>query len=189
MNQVIQMLLIYIVLIILLVTLALITRFSKIKGCSDIVKEKRIKSQKTEALVYAIIAVLAVFWTSYCSLDVIKQDYIVEDVQLVSYGKARVFSGIEEFNFDIGRLCSFSEDGLNYNLEKENTYKVTYARRTSVIISIEGETKSVGLKTIFKYGSIRDILFISLLLAIYLVAKYMVFHLRYSKPKSKWKKR
>ncbi|MBQ5591800.1 MAG: hypothetical protein IIU80_02535 [Clostridia bacterium] len=189
MNQVIQMLLVQIALIILSVILALTTRFSKIKGCSDIVKEKKIKNKRTEALIYTIIAVLAIIWTSYCSLDVIKQDYIVEDLQLVSYGKSQVFSGIKEFNFDVGKLYSFSEDGLNYNLEKETTYKVTYARRTSVIISIEGETKSVGLKTIFKYGSIGDILFLLLLLAIYLVGKYMIYHLRYSKPKTKWKKR
>ncbi len=185
MNPIMQMLYIYISLIILLAVLALIARFSKIKGCSDTVKEKKIKSKRTEALIYAIIAVLAVFWTSYCSLDVIKQDYIVENLQLVSYGKSQVFSGIKEFNFDVGRLYSFSEDGLNYNLEKENTYKVTYARRTSVIISIEGETKSVGLKTIFKYGSLGDIFILLLLLAIYLVAKYMIYHLRYSKPKTK----
>jgi hypothetical protein len=94
-----------------------------------------------------------------------------------------------EFNFDSGRLYSFSKDGLNYKLEEENIYKVTYARRTSVIIDIEEETKAVGLKTIFKYGSIGDILFISLLLIIYLVLKYLFYYLRYSKPKPKWKKR
>jgi hypothetical protein len=60
MNQVVQMLLVHLSFVIVSVILSLTTRFSKIKGCSDIVKEKKIKSKKREALIYAIIAVLAV---------------------------------------------------------------------------------------------------------------------------------
>ncbi len=189
MNQVTQMLLMYVLFIIITITLALITGFSKIKGCSKVVKEKRIKSKKCEALVYAIIAVLAIFWTSYCSLDLIKQDYVVEDIKLVSYGKGNVISVTNAYMFDTGRLYSFAEDGKNYALKKGTTYKVTYAHRTSTIINIEGETKTAGLKTIFESGSIQDILVVSLFLIVYLVLRYLVFDLRYSKPKPKWKTR
>lgn len=45
-------------------------------------------------------------------------------------------------------------------------YRITYAHRSEVIVDVEGEERTAGLKTIYESGNIKDILIITSLIGV-----------------------
>ena len=189
MIQVVRFLLLMLFGIIALTSSALVVRFSKIKNSSKFIKEKKLKRKKIESAIIAFGAVFFICYTVYYSVDLIKQDYVVADLEFVnSYSRQQWFAP-KKYVFKEEHLSSYPEDGLNYALQEGVKYRVTYAPRTSMIIDIEGVEKTAGLKAIYKSGNFKDIFVFTLLVIIVIALRIFRIKMLGYKPERKWKKR
>lgn len=189
MNQVVRLLLLMLFTIIALIDVALFVRFSKIKNSSKFIKEKKLKRKKIVSVLIALVAVCFICYTAYCSVDLIKQDYVVADLEFVNSYSRKEWFAPKKYVFKEEHLSSYPEDGLNYALQEGVTYRVTYAPRTSMIIDIEGVEKTAGLKAIYKSGKFKDIFIVTLLIIVVIALRIFRIKMLGYKPERKWKKR
>ncbi|MBP3938955.1 MAG: hypothetical protein IK955_06065 [Clostridia bacterium] len=189
MRQVVYMTLLYVACSVMLSAFAVSVRFSKIRNSSKFVKAKKIKQHKIEAVIIALFAVLGIVLAGYSSYDLIKQDFVTENFEYVGAEKGIAWARLNRYRFDNGddilTLRSFPEDGKQYVFKKGMVYRITYAPRADVIVDVEGEERTAGLKTIFESGNIKDILIIIGLIGVYIAVNFFRIKLRGHKPERK----
>ncbi len=101
-------------------------------------KRKREKSKRNSSIVFLIMAIFGLCWTIYGSMDLIFKDYVTQEAIYSRYYRGKGI-GVREVFFIVGdsenMICAFSSDVRD--LEVGKRYKVVYAQRTNMLLSIE----------------------------------------------------
>lgn len=111
--------------------------FFQFRSIKKTVKKRNDKKKKLAAIAYLCIALFGAILSIFLSFDLIFQDYITQNG---NYEKQYRNRDVYELIFDVDgeskRCFVFPTELKKYDLQEDQTYEVTYARRTGMLISI-----------------------------------------------------
>ncbi len=115
----------------------LIIAFGKKRGSSKLIKDKLSKKRKTEFVIILLISLLLSIYTGYMSLDLIKKDFVVSELTLISNSRCDLFGKNYMFDIGNGKYIKLSTSEKDCILNEGEVYTVTYAHRSQVLISVD----------------------------------------------------
>ncbi len=114
----------------------IIITFGRRRGSSKFIKDKLSRRRKRKFVVILFVSLLLSFYTSYMSLDLIKKDFIVSELTLVSNSRSNLFGKSYMFDIGNGKYIKLSSSEKDYILNEGQVYIVTYAHRSQVLIRV-----------------------------------------------------
>lgn len=107
-------------------------------------RKKRNKSKRNTSLVWLIVSLFSLFYTTYCSMDLILKDYIIQQGTYMYYNRGReVYIQKVFFSVNDSKEFCYTFTNVSKNMKPGKQYKIVYAKRTLMLISIEENNTEV----------------------------------------------